>query len=123
MVAITYGTERKECRRCNRLQCCQEPSTRHAWIGKPQIIAKLSQRSVGCIYYAFPSPAPLEEPILILNGEGGDRRNTKDFPVNNICFPSVVQTSYAPYEFRCVSILVGAIAEHYGNESTLDTSV
>ena len=86
---------------------------------------KLSQRSVGCIYYAFPSPAPLEEPILILNGEGYDRRNTKDFPVNNIYFPSVVQTSYAPngYELCCVSILEGAIAEHDGNESTLDTSV
>ena len=86
---------------------------------------KLSQRSVGCFYYAFPSPAPLEEPILILNGEGYDRHNTKDFPVNNICFPSVVQTSYAPngYELCCVSILEGAIAEHDGNESTLDTSV
>eukprot|EP00984_Skeletonema_dohrnii_P022323 scaffold11456_cov163-Skeletonema_dohrnii-CCMP3373.AAC.1 len=36
-------------------------------------LPKLSQRSVGCIYYAFQSPAPLEEPILLLNGEGHER--------------------------------------------------
>ena len=53
------------------------------------------QRSVGCIYYGFQSPAPLTDPILILNGEGGSpdnggRRNTKDYPINNVCFPSVV---------------------------------
>jgi phytoene dehydrogenase-like protein len=88
-------------------------------------IPKLSQRSVGCIYYAFQSPAPMEEPILILNGEGYDRRNTKAFPINNICFPSIVQKSYSPegYELCCVSILEGAIAEHDGNESTLDLEV
>lgn len=88
-------------------------------------LPKLSQRSVGCIYYAFSSPAPLEEPILILNGEGYERRNTKDFPVNNICFPSIVQKSYAPngYELCCVSLLEGAIAEHEGNQGALDMAV
>jgi phytoene dehydrogenase-like protein len=88
-------------------------------------LPKLSQRSVGCIYYAFPSPAPLEEPILILNGEGYERRNTKEFPVNNICFPSIVQKSYAPngYELCCVSLLEGAITGHDGNQGALDMAV
>ena len=88
-------------------------------------LPKLSQRSVGCIYYAFPSPAPLEEPILILNGEGYECRNTKEFPINNICFPSVVQKSYAPngYELCCVSLLECAIAEHDGNQATIDIAV
>ena len=88
-------------------------------------LPKLSQRSVGCIYYAFQSPAPLEEPILLLNGEGHERRNTKDFPVNNICFPSIVHESYAPngYELCCVSLLENAIAEHNGDQAALDVAV
>ena len=88
-------------------------------------LPKLSQRSVACIYYAFQSPAPLEEPILLLNGEGHERRNTKEFPVNNICFPSIVHRSYAPdgFELCCVSLLENAIAEHDGNQTSLDKAV
>jgi phytoene dehydrogenase-like protein len=76
------------------------------------------QRSVGCIYYGFRSPAPLTDPILILNGEGsaenGSRRNTKGYPINNVCFPSVVQRGYAPvgYDLCSVSILEEALAEY-----------
>mmetsp|Transcript_755 Transcript_755/g.1447 ORF Transcript_755/g.1447 Transcript_755/m.1447 type:complete len:535 (-) Transcript_755:9-1613(-) len=86
----------------------------------------LSQRSVGCIYYAFPSPAPLQEPILILNGEGNESRNSKDFPINNVCFPSVVQQNgYAPdgYELCSVSMLENAINEHSRDIESLDSSV
>lgn len=76
----------------------------------------LPQRSVGCIYYAFRSPAPLSDPILVLNGEGSQngRRNTKDYPINNVCFPSVVQRNYAPdgYELCSVSILEKALSGH-----------
>ena len=88
-------------------------------------LPKLSQRSVGCIYYAFQSPAPLEEPILLLNGEGHERRNTKQFPVNNICFPSIVHKSYAPdgYELCCVSLLENAISEHDKDQASLDMAV
>ena len=88
-------------------------------------LPKLSQRTVGCIYYGFRSPAPLIEPILILNGEGGENRNTKDFPINNVCFPSIVQkTGYAPegYELCCVSVLENAIKEHSGDYKSLDAS-
>jgi len=71
----------------------------------------LSQRTVGCLYYAFKSPAPLLDPILLLNGEGPGRRSCKDFPVNNICFPSVVQDSYSPegFELCSVSVLESAL--------------
>ena len=89
-------------------------------------LAEISQRMVGCIYYGFQSPAPLEEPILILNGEGGKRRNTKHSPINNVCFPSVVQKKgYAPdgYELCCVSILENALKEHSGDHASLDVSV
>ena len=40
------------------------------------------QRSVGCVYYGFEGPAPVEEPILVLNG----MKDANDDPVNNICF-------------------------------------
>ena len=89
-------------------------------------LPKVPQRSVGCIYYAFQSPAPLIDPILILNGEGKEQqRNTKDFPINNCCFPSVVQRDYAPegYELCSVSILEQALSDHDGDHASLDTSV
>jgi len=87
-------------------------------------LTKLPQRSVGCIYYGFQSPAPLADPILILNGEGS-QRNTKEFPVNNVCFPSIVQRGYAPngYELCSVSVLEKASSEHAGDHTSLDASV
>lgn len=71
----------------------------------------LPQRTVGCLYYAFESPAPVLEPILLLNGEGPGRRSSKDFPINNICFPSMVQNTYSPkgFELCSVSVLESAL--------------
>ncbi|KAL7490061.1 hypothetical protein ACHAW6_015801 [Cyclotella cf. meneghiniana] len=82
----------------------------------------LSQRTVACLYYALPSPPPLTEPILILNGQGAQCRNTKPYPINNVCFPSVVQKTYAPqgYELCSVSILEDAMHEYDGDYITLD---
>jgi phytoene dehydrogenase-like protein len=49
------------------------------------------QLAVGCLYYAFEGKAPVEEPILVLNGVTEDNE-----PVNNVCFPSMVNEGYAP---------------------------
>ncbi|KAL3805303.1 hypothetical protein HJC23_009010 [Cyclotella cryptica] len=88
-------------------------------------ISPLSQRTVACLYYALPSPAPLMEPILILNGEGAQYRNNKPYPINNICFPSVVQKTYAPqgYELCSVSILEKAMHDYDGDYAALDRDV
>lgn len=88
-------------------------------------LPELPQRSVGCIYYALPCPAPLTESILILNGEGSGRRNTKEYPINNVCFPSVVNRGYAPegFELCSVALLENAITEHGGDDASLDASV
>ena len=84
-----------------------------------KILPELPQRSSGCIYYGFISPAPLAEPILILNGGGSERPNTKEFPTNNVSFPSIVQPKgYAPngYELCCVSILENELSGHTGEQ-------
>jgi phytoene dehydrogenase-like protein len=47
-----------------------------------------ASRSVTCVYFAA-ERAPVEDPILILDGEGQG-------PVNNLCFPSQVAPSCAP---------------------------
>lgn len=88
-------------------------------------LPQLTQRTVACILYALPSPPPLLEPILILNGEGTTRRNTKQYPINNVCFPSVVHKSYAPdgYELCSVSILEKALIEYEGDYEALDVDV
>lgn len=82
------------------------------------------QQSVGCLYYSFKGPAPVEEPILILNGIG-DGAGTKEYPVNNVCFPSVVNEGYAPegYNLCSVTVLGEAMELYEGNPEELDKTV
>lgn len=47
------------------------------------------QRMVGCLYYSFQGRPPVQDPVLILNGESRSRDNHA--PINNICFPTVVK--------------------------------
>ena len=84
------------------------------------------RRSVGCLYYGFASPSPVFDPILILNGEGGrDLSKRKEYPINNVCFPSRVHRDHAPdgYELCCVSILEDALEKHGNDLDSLDVSV
>jgi hypothetical protein len=55
-------------------------------------------RGVQCLYYAS-EHSPLEEPILLLNGEGHG-------PINNVCVPSDVSPTYAPSGGSLVSVTV-----------------
>ena len=50
------------------------------------------------MYYAASKP-PIDEPILLLNGEGQG-------PINNLCVPSLVSNDYAPAGQSLVSISV-----------------
>lgn len=63
----------------------------------PAVPTPASNR-VGCLYFAAERP-PLDEPVLVLNGEGGG-------PVNNMCVPSVVAPTYAPAGVSLVSVSV-----------------
>jgi phytoene dehydrogenase-like protein len=64
-------------------------------------------QGVTCLYFAADRP-PLEEPILVLNGEGRG-------PVNNLCVPSVMAPTYAPQGQHLVSATVlGATADDDG---------
>ncbi len=51
---------------------------------------------VACVYFAADKP-PIEEPILVLNGEGRG-------PVNNVCVPSQVAPTYAPPGQALISV-------------------
>jgi phytoene dehydrogenase-like protein len=55
-------------------------------------------RSVTCLSFAAESP-PVQEPMLVLDGDGSG-------PVNNLCVPSQVATSYAPAGAALVSASV-----------------
>ncbi len=60
----------------------------------------------------------MNEPILILNGEGKG-------PVNNICFPSVINDSYAPkgYSLCSVALTTPTMEKYRGREDELDRAV
>ena len=57
-----------------------------------------ASNGVACLYFTAPSP-PVNEPILLLNGEGAG-------PVNNLTALSVVSPEYAPPGRHLISISV-----------------
>jgi len=59
-------------------------------------------RGVSCLYFAADKP-PIEEPILVLNGDGLG-------PINNLCVPSQVASSYAPAGKALISVTVLGVA-------------
>jgi len=58
----------------------------------------IAAHGVTCVYFAAEA-APIEEPILVLDGDGGGL-------VNNLCVPSAVSRSYAPAGAHLVSASV-----------------
>jgi len=72
-------------------------------------------RPVTCLYFAA-EKAPVEEPILVLDGEGAG-------PVNNLCFPSRVAPSYAPAGATLVSATVVGGAASDAGEDALEIAV
>lgn len=66
-----------------------------AWVpGLPEV----KSRSVTCLYFAA-DESPLDEPILVLNGEGKGL-------VNNLCVPSDISSRYAPPGASLISATV-----------------
>ena len=82
------------------------------------------QLSVGCLYYSFKGDAPIQDPILILNGIGNEAGNEQN-PVNNVCFPSVVNKGYAPdgYTLCSVTVLSKAMDIYKDRPEELDQAV
>ena len=76
-------------------------------------------RATVCIYYAAPR-SPLDDPFLVLNGEGVG-------PINNLAVPSDVAPGYAPDDRALVSVVVvgsppesGAALEQAVREQLID---
>jgi len=89
-----------------------------------EISPEINQRSVGCLYYSFEGNAPVRDPILILNGEG-ERRGSRESPINNVCFPTAVHAGFAPPRkgLCSVCILEGAMELYRGEEDELDRAI
>ncbi|MDZ4833942.1 MAG: NAD(P)/FAD-dependent oxidoreductase [Candidatus Melainabacteria bacterium] len=71
-----------------------------------------TDRSTTCLYFAARKP-PIEEPTLLLNGDGKG-------PINNLCVPSNISAAYAPEGQSLVSVTV--IGTRPDN-ATLESSV
>ncbi len=78
-------------------------------------LAPPGSRPVTCLYFAAEKP-PVEEPILVLDGDGAG-------PVNNLCFPSQVSRSYAPAGATLVSASVVGGAGSDADEDALEIAV
>ncbi len=75
--------------------------------------APTDAQGVTCLYFAA-DHAPIEEPILVLNGEGHGL-------VNNLCVPSLVAPSYAPDHQHLISATVLGITHQ--DETRLQAAV
>jgi phytoene dehydrogenase-like protein len=71
-----------------------------------ELVVGPGSNSVSCLYFDAPV-APIDEATIMLNGDGA-----ADGPVNNVCVPSNVSSSYAPKGRHLVSVSV--IAAHSG---------
>ena len=58
----------------------------------------VSGQGVTCLYFAASTP-PVDRPILMLNGEGRG-------PINNLCVPTTVASSYGPAGQSLISVTV-----------------
>jgi len=65
-------------------------------------------RSATCIYFSA-AEAPIEKPILVLNGEGTG-------PINSLCIPSQVAPAYAPKGQSLISVTVIGIEQDHSIE-------
>ncbi len=76
-------------------------------------VSPTAGRSTTCLYYAA-SRSPLDDPILVLNGDGVG-------PINNLAVPSDVAPGYAPDGRALVSVTV--VEDAPEDEATLERSV
>jgi phytoene dehydrogenase-like protein len=70
-------------------------------------------RGVTCVYFAAETP-PVDEPILLLDGDGGG-------PVTTLCVPSLLAPAYAPAGAHLVSLSILGIPEQ--DDAALEAAV
>jgi phytoene dehydrogenase-like protein len=75
--------------------------------------ARSGSRGEHCLYFSAEEP-PLREPLLVVNAEGKG-------PINNLCVPSLVASTYAPAGRSLISVTV--IGEHLVSKSNLEEAV
>lgn len=92
----------------------------------PGQLAPVSGRHATNIYFAIDGPAPLADPIIVLNGAGGS-------PIQNVCFPSSICSTYAPAGKSLLSAtvlgdpdtsdaaLANQVRQHLGEWFSVDT--
>lgn len=80
--------------------------------------AKGSPVGTTCLYYSIDGPPPpgAEDPILFLNGDGPSAG-----PINNMCFPSVVSSTYAPPSKTLASVSLLGVTD--SSQESLDADV
>lgn len=74
---------------------------------------RTGSRGEHCLYFSAEEP-PLREPLLVVNAEGRG-------PINNLCVPSLLASTYAPAGRSLISVTV--IGEHLVSKSNLEEAV
>lgn len=83
---------------------CESPSAAKLLGDEPP----KSGQGVTCLYFAAEQP-PIQEPILVLNGDGQG-------PINNLCVPSQVTPKYAPANQSLISVTVLGQSDEGGSK-------
>lgn len=94
----------------------------------PSTVEVPEARGSLCLYYGMDGPPPVEQPMLILNGDNameplGAQAARPLAAINNVCFPSQVSRAYAPPGKSLASVTVVDPAALKLHEVTLDACV
>ncbi|MBX9690529.1 MAG: FAD-dependent oxidoreductase, partial [Candidatus Obscuribacterales bacterium] len=79
----------------------------------PDFPAMKGEHASTCLYFSC-DQTPVNEPILVLNGDGAG-------PINNLCFPSKVSSEYAPEGKHLASVSV--LGSHTESNEILEHAV
>jgi phytoene dehydrogenase-like protein len=90
-------------------------------LGEAAVMPPGSQ-PVTCVYFSA-DRSPINEPIIMLNGNGNEPSAGNDAgPINNLCVPSLLSPMYAPVNKHLVSVSV--VASHATeNDSALISAI
>jgi phytoene dehydrogenase-like protein len=96
--------------KCNAVVVATDGPAAVRLLGKP---ASIDSRGELCLYFAAEEP-PVQDPYLILNGEGNG-------VINSLTVPSIVAPSYAPVGQHLISVVL--IGELNLDNSTAESAV
>ena len=130
-IIIVNNAGKREVLECNSAVLAMDPTNTATLLknsktvdGSRDMSIIPESRSSICLYFGIPGKPPIQNPLLVLNGESDLNRNNGPGVINNICFPSQVSDEYAPKgKSLCSVTVVPGPNETFPEDNEIETFV